>query len=544
VKNKAVLLLTLAALVIPFQPARAATVLPPGAAPDAQQVITIPSGGNEGPYLDEDLTIYNRQDGTDLIQDPLVVYNPVTNKLVPVAATSWSVSPDKLTWTFHIRHGMVWTDGQPVTAADFAGPLINQASPKTAPAYDFTYWTETVQGIKNWAAVNAGKMPISALGVKTPDAYTLQITTDAPRSYLPAAMVYTWAEPAHVFAKYGSTWATAPHVSDMVFSGPYEVQSWQPGVALTLVRNPMYKGVRKAPFSKIIWKIPGGDYLAQFQTGQISWTPQLDAGELALAQHTYPANEIIKQSSYDSWYLSYNTQMKPFNDLRVRQAFDLSIDRQTLANNVLKGTALPSYTLLMPGFPGYDKTITVPYNPTKAQQLLAAAGYPGGKGFPDTTIYLRNIGGEVSMSQPSAEFVQSEIKTNLGINLAVKVIDEKTFTSEINKHQLPLFEVGYNYDYVDQSDFMDLFVCTPTSCGRHAWSNAQYNQTVAAADHSFDQTTRNALYEKAQQIMAAQVPASFLFVPEYSFIVNPKLVNYPTLPQQTDDWMLNAYIKQ
>jgi oligopeptide transport system substrate-binding protein len=306
----------------------------------------------------------------------------------------------------------------------------------------------------------------------------------------------------------------------------------------------MYKGVRKAPFSKIIWKIPGGDYLAQFQTGQISWTPQLDAGQLALAQHTYPASEIVKQSSYDSWYLSYNTDMKPFNDLRVRQAFDLSVDRQTLANDVLKGTALPNYTLLMPGFPGYDKTITVPYNPTKAQQLLAAAGYPGGKGFPATTIYLRNIGGEVSMSQPAAEFVQSQIKTNLGINLAVKVIDEKTFTSEVNKHQLPLFMVGYNYDYVDQSDFMDLFVCTPTSCGRHAWSNAQYNQTVAAADHSFDQAKRNALYEKAQQIMAAQVPASFLFVPEYSAIVNPKLVNYPTLPQQTDDWMLNAYFKQ
>jgi oligopeptide transport system substrate-binding protein len=542
VKNKAVLLLTLAALVIPWQATRATTVLPPGAAPDAQQVLTIPGGSQEGPYLDEDLTIYNRQDGTDLIQDPLVVYDPTTNKLNPVAATSWSVSPDKLTWTFHIRKGMTWTDGQPVTSADFAGPLINQASPKTAPAYDFTYWTEVVQGIKNWAAVNSGKMPISALGVGTPDPYTLTITTDAPRSYLPAAMVYTWAEPAHVFNKVGPTWATAPHVSDMVFSGPYEVQSWQPGVALTLVRNPMYHGVRKAPFSKIIWKIPGGDALAQFQTNQISWTPQLDTGELAAAQHTSPS-DIVKQSSYDVWYLSYNTAMKPFNDLRVRQAFNLAIDRQTLANDVLKGTAIPNYTLLMPGFPGFDKTMTVPYNVAKAQQLLAAAGYPGGKGFPSITIYLRNSSGEVSMSQPSAVFVQSEIKNNLGINLDVKVIDQKTFTAEINKHQLPLFEVGYNYDYVDASDFMDLFVCTSSSCGRHAWSNAQYNQTVGAADHSFDTATRAKLYEQALQIMAAQVPASFLYVPEYSFLVNPKLVNYPTLPQQTDDWMLKAYFK-
>jgi len=529
----------LLAMIIPWQYAGAATtVLPPDAAPDSQQVLTLPGEAQQGPYLDEDLTIYNRQEGTDLIQDPLVVYDPSTNKLNPVAATSWSVSADKLTWSFHIRHGMVWTDGQPVTAEDFANALRNQASPKTA--YDFTYWTETVQGIKNWAAVNSGKMPLSALGVGAPDPYTLTITTDAPRSYLPAAMVYTWAEPAHVINKVGNIWATAPHVKDMVFSGPYEVQSWQPGVALTLVRNPMYHGVRKAPFSKIIWKIPPGDVMAQFQTGQISYTNQLDPGQLALAEHTYPASQIVKASSYDSWYLTYNTFTKPFNDLRVRQAFDFAINRQTLANNVLKGVAIPNYTLLMPGFPGFDKTITVPYNVTKAQQLLAAAGYPGGKGFPSITIYLRNSSGEVAMSQPAAEFVQSQIKTNLGINLNVKVIDLKTFTADINKHTEPLFMVGYNYDYVNASDFMDLFV----TGGRHAWSNKQYDQTVGAADHSFDTATRNADYEKAQKIMAAQVPASFLFVPVYSYLWNPKFANPFTLPQQTDDWMLKMYVKK
>ena len=528
----------LLAVLAPWQYAGAATVLPPDAAPASQQILHLPGGSQEGPYLDEDLTIYNRQDGTDLIQDPLVVYDPTTNQLNPVAATSWSVSADKLTWTFHIRHGMVWTDGQPLTAEDFANALRNQASPKTA--YDFTYWTETVQGIKNWAAVNSGKMPLSALGVAAPDPYTLTITTDAPRSYLPAAMVYTWAEPAHVINKIGNVWATASHLSDMVFSGPYKVQSWQPGVALTLVPNPMYHGVRKAPFSKIIWNIPGGDLMAQFQTGQISYTNQLDPGQLALAQHTYPAKQIVKASSYDSWYLTYNTFTKPFNDLRVRQAFDLAINRQTLANNVLKGVAIPNYTLLMPGFPGFDKTITVPYNVTKAQQLLAAAGYPGGKGFPSITIYLRNSTGEVAMTTPAAEFVQSQIKTNLGINLSVKVIDQKTFTSEINKHAQPLFMVGYNYDYVDASDFMDLFV----TGGRHAWSNKQYDQTVGAADHSFDAAARAALYEKAQKIMAAQVPASFLFVPVYSYLWSPKFANPFTFPQQTDDWMLKMYVKK
>jgi peptide/nickel transport system substrate-binding protein/oligopeptide transport system substrate-binding protein len=522
-------------MLVPWQLAAASTVLPPDAAPPAQQILRLPGGAQEGPYLDEDLTIYNRQDGTDLIQDPLVVYDPDTGKLNPVAATSWSVSPDKLTWTFKIRKGLVWTDGVPLTAYDFANALRVQASPKTA--YDFTYWTETVQGIKNWAAVNAGKMPLSALGVSAPDAYTLKITTDAPRSYLPAAMVYTWAEPAHVINKYGKNWATS--LAHMVFSGPYIAKTWQKGVAITFVPNPMYHGVRKAPFSKIIWNIAPGNQLAQFQTGQISYAGPLAPGDLQVALHTMP-KDIVKASSYDVWYLTYNTYTKPFSDLRVRRAFNLALNRQTLANDVLRGTAIPNYTLLMPRFPGYDPSIKVPYDPKKARQLLAAAGYPGGKGFPHIDIYVRNSSGEVPMTKPAAEYIQSELKSNLGISVGVKVIDQKVFTDMINKHEQPLFLVGYNYDYVDASDFMDLFV----TGGRHAWSYKPYDQTVAAADHSFDAKQCAALYEKAQHMLADQVPASFLYVPVYSYLWNPKFAHPFRLPQQTDDWMLKMYVRK
>jgi oligopeptide transport system substrate-binding protein len=297
--------------------------------------------------------------------------------------------------------------------------------------------------------------------------------------------------------------------------------------------------VRKAPFSKIIWNIAPGNALAQFQTGQIDQTPSLSSGELQFALHTMP-KDVVHQSSYDVWYLTYNTFTKPFNNLRVRRAFNLALDRQTLANNVLKNIAKPNYTLLMPGFPGYDPSIKVPYDVKKAQQLLAAAGYPGGKGFPHIDIWVRNLAGETSFSKPAAEYIQSQLKTNLGIRVGVKVIDMKVFTDNINKHGQPLFLVGYNFDYVDPSDFMDLFV----TGGRHAWSYKLYDQTVAAADHSFDAKQRAALYEKAQHILADQVPASFLFVPQYSFLWNPKIANPPTVPELTDDWMLNCYVKR
>jgi ABC-type transport system substrate-binding protein len=327
----------------------------------------------------------------------------------------------------------------------------------------------------------------------------------------------------------------------MVFSGPYIAKTWQKGVAITFVPNPMYHGVRKAPFSKIIWNVAPGNQLAQFQTGQIDTTAPnpLSPGDLQVALHTLP-KDIVKASSYDVWYLTYNTYTKPFSDLRVRRAFNLALDRLTLANDVLKNIALPNYSLLMPGFPGYDPTIKVPYDVTQAQKLLAAAGYAGGKGFPHIDIYVRNSSAEISWTKPAAEYLQSQLKSNLGISVGVKVIDLKVFIDLINKHQRPLFFVGYNYDYVDPSDFMDLFV----TGGRHAWSYKPYDQTVTAADHSFDAKQRAALYEKAQHILADQVPASFFFVPVYSYLWNPKFAHPFRLPQQTDDWMLKMYVKK
>jgi len=129
-KRKAALLLALVSILIPWQLTAATTILPPDAAPPAQQILRLPALYQNGPYLDEDETIYNRQDGTELIQEPLVVYDDATGKTIPVAAQSWSVSPDKLTWTFKIRKGLVWSDGVPLTANDYLFMFRNQASPQ------------------------------------------------------------------------------------------------------------------------------------------------------------------------------------------------------------------------------------------------------------------------------------------------------------------------------------------------------------------------------------------------------------------------------
>ena len=145
--------------------------------------------------------------------------------------------------------------------------------------------------------------------------------------------------------------------------------------------NPTYQGVRKAPLSKITWAIATGNAMAQFQTGQVDTTWYLGSGELQAALHTRP-KEVVVAPAYDIWYLTYNTFTKPFNDLRVRKAFNLVVDRQTLANDVLKNIAKPNYTLLMPGFPGYDASIKVPYDVKQAQAVAGRRRLSGREGLP------------------------------------------------------------------------------------------------------------------------------------------------------------------
>jgi oligopeptide transport system substrate-binding protein len=507
---------TLACLFQPYQRVGAATNLPPDAATLAQQVLHT-QGNHDGPYLDWSQTVYNRAEGTNVIQEPLTLNDFKTGAAIPGAATRWSVSRDGRTWTFHLRKGLVWTDGVPLTADDFVFMFRHQADPKTG--FDFVYYPLNVQQIHNWAAVNAGKLPLTALGVSAPDRYTVKITTDTPRPFLPSTLSIDFPEPAHLVRKYGINWCT--NLSTMAFSGPYRPVQWLKGQYILLEPNPLYHGVRTHYLQKIYLGFGTTTTLADYQAGTVD-AIGLDAGTLPLALQTMP-KEIHRFPLFQVNYLTFNTYTRPFNDVRVRQAFNLAIDRTTLTRDVLKYISQPTYALLMKGFPGYDPSIRVTLDPARAQKLLAQAGYPGGKGFPALAIWLRNENGAVLIPKLAAEFIQSQLKKNLGISIGVKIVDMKVWIDAINKHTVPIFLAPYNYDYVDPSDFMDLFI----TGGRHAWSNATYDRIVKTADSTIHARSRLALYHQAQEILAQQVPAVFLWNNVALGLWKPRFRNVP-----------------
>lgn len=475
---------------------------------------------NTGTYMDWTKTVYNRISGMSLVEEPVTQIN-AKGQVFGAAAGSWSVSPDKLTWTFHLRH-LEWSNGTPVTAQDYLYAFRRMASPSTG--YDFGWFWGTIADLKNWNAVTSGKMPPAALGVSAPNAYTLQVTSTQPVPFMPMAMIYAFPDPISTVQKYGAAWATS--ASTMVASGPYKIKTWVPHQYIQFVPNPDYKGIRPNRLKNIVFELVPQTDFSGYLTHQVDWT-MLDPGQVkAVETNLPPASFLVKMQQFEINMLGFNMKVKPLNNVLVRRAFMLAIDRSELVNDVLKGIATTDNSIVPKGFPGYDPSIQEPYNVAEARKLLAQAGYPGGKGFPTLTLQIRDEPGTLVTTQPGAEFIQAQLAQNLGIHINVKVLDMPTWIANVSAGKAQLFIRPYNYDYPDPSDWYSLL----QSGGVMNWNNKQYDNLVQEANASFNAKVRASLYHKAAELINQDVGTVFLWTDVDDYLVNRNVRNFPTTP--------------
>lgn len=480
--------------------------MPADAAPADQQIFREMTG-SFGTHIEWVKTVYNSAPGGHYSQIALIRLTP-DFQVVPDAAESWEISDDHLDWTFKIRKGLVWSDGVPLNAHDFVWTFQRAANPKTA--YDAGFFFELISGIKNWTEVAAGKLPVDQLGVVALDDYTLKISTKSPRPFFIQTMKEGMCSPKHMFDKYGEDWSA--DLKTMVFSGPYMVSEWVPQDHITLVANPSYNGPLNPYLSKYTYVYGQAENaFPAYVNNEIDLVVPLTLSELKRVQADPTLSAGLH--SWPHWrefYITFDTMNPPFNDLKVRQAIAHAIDVDTLCKTTLKDTAYPNRTMLMPGFPAYSADLqkVQNYDPDLAKKLFAEAGFADGKGFPSVELWSRTPTGEPPLSKPAGEFIQAQLKQNLGIDIGFREIERKTFTDAINKHTHNFFIVPYEYDYVDASDLLDLFL--PGS--RHAWENAKYTELVTQADGMFgDEAKRTEVYQQAERILVEDVGCAFLF---------------------------------
>jgi len=489
-----------------------------------------------GTYMDIMQTMYNKAGQADILQIPMMAYDN-NMKLHPIAAESYEVSEDGLTWTFRLRKGLKWSDGEDLTAEDFVFALERAVT----EGYDFAWFWSWAGGVKNWGAVEKGELPMSEFGVQMVDDYTITVETDSPKPYFDGIAAYWWAVPKHQVKKYGNEWASSD--KNYVSSGPYKLQSWVRGEKMVLVKNPDYNGPWKAKLD-VIELYPALEdpavsfpaYLAE----DVDIT-DLNAGQLAFAQSRFP-DQLKSSLFFGTYYLAFDYDKPPFNDINVRKALFYAVDREELTSTVLKNVAIPARSIYPPSFPGYSEKIVAQtgFNPEKAREYLAKAGYEGGKGFPEVELWWRIEGGiHAPIVGPLAQYLQAQFKEVLGIEIGVRGIELKSWMDALKDRSHNFFLAPYMYDYIDASNFATIFV----NGGRHHWKNDRYTELVNKANSITDWNERAKLYEEAEQIIIDNATVTYLVHPITNQLQKPYLKGEGVEPNDYGLYTAQNYFK-
>ncbi|MGE3262213.1 MAG: peptide ABC transporter substrate-binding protein [Bacteriovoracia bacterium] len=427
----------------------------------------------------------------------------------PALAKSWAVSKDGKTYTYTLRDNLVWSDGTPLTAQHFWDSWERLLNPKTASEY--SYFLFSVVGAKEY---NEGKLKDSSkLGFKAVNDKTFVVTLTKPAAFFPTIPTFTVTFPIRkdLIEKYGNKW-TDP--GKLVTSGAFTLGEWKHDSKVVLLPNAKYYG--GAPkLQKVNAYIVNEDTTAinMFESGSLHYVSRLPALEIERLK----ASPAYRNAPFlRGYYYGFNIDKAPFKDVRVRQAFAHAIDRSQIVS-LLKGGQLPTTSWVPKGMPGYEPNIGLGFDVKKAQKLLADAGFPGGKGFPEVTFMFDTR----DDNKVIAERLQSMWQTNLGVHLRAQNEDWKVYLNRLKTDVPAMFRMGWGADYPDPNNFLDLF--TSYSDNNHTnWKSKEFDKLVESAAGESNMAKRLAMYKNAQaMLLEKDVVIIPLFIDSLNVLVSP-----------------------
>jgi len=439
----------------------------------------------------------------------LAEYN---DKLEPVPSlASWKVSPDGKTYTYTLKPGLKWSDGVALTAQHFWDSWERTLNPATASGY--AYFLFDVEGAKEY---NEGKLKDQTkLGIKVLDEKTFVVTLKKRATYFATIPAFTVTFPIRkdLIEKFGRAW-TEPE--NLVVTGPFKLSEWKHDSRLEMVPNKNYRGPL-AKLQKVTAYVVSEDTTAinMFETGKIQYLSRLPALEI---------ERLKKNSAYRSlpylrgYYYGFNVTKPPFNDVRIRKAFAHAINRDEVVS-LLKGGQLTTMSWIPKGMLGFNPKIGLAYNPKKAKALLAEAGFPGGKGFPETTFMFDTRDDNKAI----AERLQAQWQTVLGVKLGAKNEDWKVYLGRLKTDSPALFRHGWGADFPDPDNFMNMFT-SYSGNNFTKWKNDKFDSLVEEAAGEASPAKRVKIYDQTQKILteedAAIVP---LFIDSINMLVAPSV---------------------
>jgi oligopeptide transport system substrate-binding protein len=435
---------------------------------------------------------------------------------VPGAALGYTVSGNGLVYTFTLRDH-VWSDGVPVTAHDFVYSYRRMLNPKTAAQYAVLLYP-----VKNARAVNGGKLPPEAVGVRALDDRTLEVEFCVQAPYARQFFMYfpMFAVPQHVVERHGENWLLPQNI---VTNGAYILKEWVPNDHILLVKNPRFYDAHNVEIERVFY-YPTPDYsaaLKRFRTGEIDIQNGVPSEEINWLKYNMPS--VLHASPFMSIrYIVFNTGTKPFDDLRVRTALSLAIDREVIAGRIMHAGERPAYAFVPPNMPGYPgnaqlrfRNMPMAARVAKAQTLLREAGYgPRNPLAFDYNVY------DTSDARLASVALQA-MWQSIGCEVNIVPADKKDHYNLLFKRAFAVAWAGYVADYLDAKDFLFQWLGGRNSMNYGGYDNPDYDALVARSDATRDPVARGNLLEKAEQILLDDMVVAPLFNDVSRNLVSP-----------------------
>ena len=454
---------------------------------------------NNPPTLDPALTVdvYGRAVVTQLF-DGLVQFDAHLNP-IPALAEFWEASQDRRTWTFSLRRGVTFHHGREVTADDFIYSFTRLL--KAAKLGPMTDLLHRIQGAGDFMRGPADRVQ----GLQAVDRYTLQIVLEEPFAPLLAVLGLANAAvvPREVVEQQGEQFARAP-----VGTGPFKFVRWEPDKEIVLQANDQYYEGR--PFLDTVVFTIGGTFeekFADFLKGNLedALIPSEKTDEV-YTDPQYQKFQRVRRPTLSLLYIGFNTQHKPFDDKRVRQAFNYAVDKETIVRDITKMGSLPAAGALPPSMPGHDPNLRgYDYNPTKARQLLAEAGYPNGTGFPVVQLWTASRAASTKVEMAVYQRYLAEVGVQMDIRFEH---DWPTYLKMLEQGQCSMFRLSWSARIPDPDDSLwHLLHSKNHRVYNHMfYHNPRVDALLEQARQVLDLTQRIALYREVEQLVMADAP--------------------------------------
>ena len=453
----------------------------------------------------------------------LVTYDAKAN-VVPGVAESWSVSTDGMVYTFKLRANAAWSNGDSVNASDFVYSFRRLINPATAAKYANILYT-----LKNAEKVNKGQLKIEDLGVRAIDDKTLEVSLEYAAPYFIAQLAHQTGLPVHPASveKHGKDFVKP---ENWVSNGAFTIKSFVPNDKIVAVKNPKYREAASVKLDQVIF-YPIEDRsagLRRFQAGELHIYNDVPTDQIKFIRANL--KEQFKVAPYlGTYYFVFNTRKAPFDDVRVRTALSMVVDREFLAEQIWGGTMLPAYSFVPPGIGNYGEPAMASYKDKspieredRAKALLKEAGYgPGLKPLVLTINY------NTSENHKSTSVAMADMWKPLNVEVKLVNTDLKTHYAMLReKGDFDVARAGWIADYSDPQNFLFLAEGNNQGLNYATYKNADYDALMQKAAITQDLKARAEILKQAEVLFMRDEPFLPLLYYGSKNLVSPKLKGF------------------